>query len=76
MYGTQLNPAAQSFRQVQPGPNFALIMGNEGHGMASDLLAATTTNLYIPMKGAAESLNVAISAGILMFELNRAALTD
>lgn len=76
VYGTQLNPAAQSFRQVHPGPDFALIMGNEGHGMASDLLAATTTNLYIPMKGAAESLNVAVSAGILMFELNRAALTD
>lgn len=71
VYGTQLNPAAQNFRAVQPGPTFALIMGNEGQGMAADLLAETTTNLYIPMRGDAESLNVAVSAGILMFQLNQ-----
>ena len=45
-------------------------MGNEGQGMAEDLLTQTTDNLYIPMRGNAESLNVAVSAGILMFQLN------
>ena len=39
--------------------------------MAADLLKETTANLYIPMRGDAESLNVAVSAGILMFQLNR-----
>lgn len=73
VYGTQLNPAAKNFRTVTPGANFALIMGNEGQGMSSELLAETTANLYIPMPGKAESLNVAVSAGILMFELNAAA---
>ena len=48
-----------------------LIMGNEGQGMSDDLLSQTTDNLYIPMRGEAESLNVAISAGILMFQLNQ-----
>ncbi|MBM6754771.1 RNA methyltransferase [Lactobacillus alvi] len=76
VYGTQLNPKAKSFRTVNSGRNFALIMGNEGHGMAEELLAQTTANLYIPMKGEAESLNVAISAGILMFELNQQALNE
>lgn len=71
VYGTQLNPAAKNFRQVQPGTSFALIMGNEGQGMADELLSATTDNLYIPMRGNAESLNVAVSAGILMFQLNQ-----
>lgn len=71
IYGTQLNPAAKNFRDVQPQPDFALIMGNEGHGMDEQLLAATTTNLFIPMSGQAESLNVAVSAGILMFQLNQ-----
>ena len=71
VYGTQLNPAAKNFRDVHPGQTFALIMGNEGQGMAADLLKETTANLYIPMRGDAESLNVAVSAGILMFQLNR-----
>lgn len=45
------------------------MMGNEGRGMSEELLKQTTANLYIPMRGQAESLNVAVSAGILMFEL-------
>ena len=71
VYGTQLNPQAKNFRDVHPGKTFALIMGNEGQGMSSALLNATSDNLYIPMRGEAESLNVAISAGILMFQLNQ-----
>ncbi|WP_283621834.1 TrmH family RNA methyltransferase [Limosilactobacillus avium] len=71
VYGTQLNPAAKNFRTVKPGSTFALIMGNEGQGMDQQLLAQTTANLYIPMRGEAESLNVAVSAGILMFQLNQ-----
>lgn len=71
VHGTQLNPQAKNFRTVDPGDTFALIMGNEGQGMSDDLLSQTTDNLYIPMRGEAESLNVAISAGILMFQLNQ-----
>lgn len=71
VYGTQLNPHAKSFRDVHPDQTFALIMGNEGHGMSDDLLSQTTDNLFIPMRGQAESLNVAVSAGILMFQLNQ-----
>lgn len=71
VYGTQLNPAAVNYRTVHPGQSFALIMGNEGNGMSDDLLKMTDQNLYIPMKGDAESLNVAVSAGILMFTLKR-----
>lgn len=70
VYGTELNPQAVDYRQVEPSSTFALVMGNEGHGMSKDLLKMTDQNLYIPMPGDAESLNVAISAGILMFALN------
>lgn len=70
VYGTELNSQAADYRTVTASDNFALVMGNEGHGMSKDLLALTDKNLYIPMPGNAESLNVAISAGILMFALN------
>lgn len=70
-YGTELNPQAVSFDQVATGGSFGLIMGNEGNGTSRELLAATSQNLYIPMQGKAESLNVAVAAGILMFQLTK-----
>ncbi len=44
-------------------------MGNEGNGVSPEILSWTDQNLYIPMKGEAESLNVAVATGILIFHL-------
>lgn len=71
VYGTVLNPDAVDYRSVTPSDNFALVMGNEGNGMQKSLVKLTAKNLYIPMKGHAESLNVAVAAGILMFRLKK-----
>lgn len=69
VYGTELNTEAISYQKIAPRKDYALIMGNEGQGVTADLLEKTDQNIYIPIKGAAESLNVAIAAGILMFHL-------
>ena len=69
VFGTALDQAAKNYTTVEPLSDFALVMGNEGQGMSSELLTLTDQNLYIPIKGQAESLNVAIAAGILMFYL-------
>ncbi|WP_390404858.1 TrmH family RNA methyltransferase [Lacticaseibacillus jixiensis] len=69
VYGTELNAQAESYRDVAPSKQFALIVGNEGNGMDKELLKQTDTNLYIPIKGRAESLNVAIAAAVVMFHL-------
>ncbi|MTV81036.1 RNA methyltransferase [Secundilactobacillus folii] len=71
VYGSALDKDAQNYQTVEPQPAFGLIMGNEGQGMSERLMSQTTTNLYIPIKGQAESLNVAVAAGILMFKLNQ-----
>ena len=71
VYGSELNPQAVDYRRVPRSTNFALVMGNEGNGMQQSLLKRTTKNLYIPLPGRAESLNVAVAAGILMFQLRR-----
>jgi TrmH family RNA methyltransferase len=49
----------------------ALIVGNEGAGLAPDTLAATDALLAVPIEPHAESLNVAVAAGILLFLLTR-----
>ena len=48
---------------------YALIMGNEGHGVSKELLKLTDKNLYIKMNPDCESLNVAVATSILLYEL-------
>ncbi len=67
-YGTELNDQAISYDTVKPTLQFALVMGNEGNGVDPEILEKTDQNLYIPMKGEAESLNVAVATGILLFK--------
>ncbi|CAH0416350.1 RNA methyltransferase [Periweissella fabaria] len=69
VYGSELNPEAKNYREIDPTLDFALIMGNEGQGMDAELASKTTANLYIPITGDAESLNVGVAAGVLMFAL-------
>jgi TrmH family RNA methyltransferase len=52
-----------------PDAPVALVLGNEGAGMQHDLLAAASRRVRIPIRSEAESLNVAIAAGILLHHL-------
>lgn len=70
IYGTALEHALP-FQQVQRTGSFALIVGNEGSGVSPELLEQTDQNLYIPIYGKSESLNVAIAAGILLYYLRK-----
>jgi tRNA G18 (ribose-2'-O)-methylase SpoU len=45
-----------------------VVFGNESGGLGDDELAACDELLTIPMVGEAESVNVAIAAGVVMFE--------
>ena len=49
----------------------AFVMGNEAGGVSETLLEKADKRVYIPMAGKAESLNVAMAAGIVMFEALR-----
>lgn len=49
----------------------ALFIGSESEGLSSDAQALITQSLRIPMTGKNESLNAAISAAILVFEVLR-----
>lgn len=57
------------YGEVTSAGSFALIVGNEGNGVRQEILAKTDQNLYIPIYGGAESLNVAVAAGILTYYL-------
>jgi len=46
----------------------AILFGSEGAGLPEELLAAGDLQLRIPMTGTAESLNLAVAAGVLLYE--------
>ncbi|KRL68352.1 TrmH family RNA methyltransferase [Companilactobacillus versmoldensis] len=69
VYGSEVNAEAVPYNTLEKVENFALIMGNEAHGLNQATLSATDKNIYIPIKGKAESLNVAVAAGVLMYGL-------
>ncbi|HKO63159.1 MAG TPA: RNA methyltransferase [Pyrinomonadaceae bacterium] len=52
-------------------PAAALILGPESQGLSREEIALADQSISIPMKGAAESLNVAVAAGVLLYEAAR-----
>ena len=53
------------------GPT-AWLFGPEAHGLSSDVAALADVRVQIPMRGGAESLNVAAAAAICMYQSARA----
>lgn len=68
VYGTSLQNAAD-YREVASQESFALVVGNEGNGVSEEVLNLCNQNLYIPIHGGAESLNVTVATGILLYHL-------
>jgi TrmH family RNA methyltransferase len=53
----------------------ALLLGAEGTGLPDDVLAAGDAQVRIPMTGTAESLNLAVAAGLLLYQARKPDLT-
>ena len=64
---TTLSQNSKDYRELVRLEDFALVMGNEGQGISPFMAEQADHLVHINMKGQAESLNVAIAAGILMF---------
>jgi len=67
---TSARGAATLWESPLPLPA-VLLLGSEGAGLPADLLARGDLQLRIPMTGTAESLNLAVAAGILLYETVR-----
>jgi TrmH family RNA methyltransferase len=67
---TALDGAAEYYRADMTEP-LLLVLGNEGSGVSEYFLANAAERLFIPMRGGAESLNVAAAAAVLIYEAVR-----
>lgn len=62
---------AVDFRTLKPRWPLAVIVGNEVDGVGSIMSHNVDTVVRIPMRGQKESLNVAVAAGVALYELTR-----
>jgi tRNA G18 (ribose-2'-O)-methylase SpoU len=58
------------FKPEEDG-KYVLVLGEEVHGVPSEILQLTDTILEIPMVGQKESFNVSVAAGIAIWELTK-----
>lgn len=64
---TTLSKVSVDYKTVPHQESFALVMGNEGQGISAEMTTLADQLVHITMPGQAESLNVAVAAGILIF---------
>ena len=70
LYGAALHQNAADLRSLELG-HAAVAVGSEGHGLSPELLAQCRQCVIIPMQPESESLNAAVAAAVLMWEMAR-----
>ena len=62
---------ANSYHTQDYTASTAIDVGNENMGLSKEWRDAATKNVIIPMHGKVDSMNVSVSAAILIFEAKR-----
>jgi tRNA G18 (ribose-2'-O)-methylase SpoU len=68
---TVLDPAAEPLSGFRCRPRSAILFGSEGHGLAEEWLALCQRQITIPMHAGIDSLNVAVAAAIVLWQLTQ-----
>lgn len=68
---TTLPRAEQTLWQVDLTVPTLVVLGNEGAGLSPEIEALSTLPIRIPVMNGVESLNVAIAASVVMYEVQR-----
>ena len=55
--------------EPEDGKNMAVVIGSEGQGVRKEILESADAELIIPMNPHCESLNAAVAATIVMWQM-------
>lgn len=69
-YAAALGPDSISIGNVLT-EKASYVIGNEAKGVSEDVISACNGKIIIPMKGKCESLNAAVAASIIMYEMSK-----
>jgi TrmH family RNA methyltransferase len=60
--------AGTDYREFMPVPPWILVLGSEQKGLSAEQLQACAAGVRLPMRGRVSSLNLAVAAGILLYQ--------
>lgn len=69
VWATEVNKASKPVTELKNPEDVLVVVGNEANGLKADILQMADEQVFIPIIGKAESLNVAIAASIMMYKL-------
>ena len=72
---TAMDEKARDLRQTDAG-SLAVVIGSEGRGVRQEILLQAEKTLIIPMTPNCESLNAAIAAAIVMWQMGKTGIAD
>ena len=70
LYGAALSQRAEDIRRLNLS-RAVVCVGSEGRGLSRELLAQCQEEVIIPMEKGSESLNAAVAAALIMWEMTR-----
>lgn len=70
LYATSVQDAVVHYKIDWRAPS-CIALGSEANGISDEFLARSSQTVHIPMAGQAESLNVSISAAVILYEAVR-----
>jgi len=76
IYAAALSEQSQDYSKIDYKKPSAIVVGTEATGLSEDWLTHATQRIIIPMEGEIDSLNVSVSAAIVIFEAKRQRKTN
>ncbi len=72
IYATVLDQEAKDLKEINfEKGKIAICFGNEHRGLSETAIRLADKKIYIPMQGMVQSLNLSVTAGIVMWEVGR-----
>jgi TrmH family RNA methyltransferase len=71
VFAAELREGAKSVRDINLTNRDIVIIGNEGHGISTEISSVASGSVYIPISKRTESLNASVAAAVFMWEQNR-----
>ena len=71
LIGALVDPKSKVLWDKKYTGKIAVVVGNEPHGLSEIAQKLVDENIYLPMYGLTESLNVSVAAGIFLYEVIR-----
>lgn len=71
VYLVEISKKALKYNEVEYPEELAIILGHETEGVSRHILENYPNHIMVPMRGKKESLNVATTAGIVIYEIQK-----